>query len=1047
METFSSSQQLTFLLFILSQFILSSSSGSSIQTIKDKGGGGRSKAGEEVVESNRVEKTFSRIRRKIHEKDELISSSSSSSLSLSNQLDYTNGFSMYIPPSSSSSSLSSSSSSNAHSNNTPHSSLSSSRNHPKTVVYHLNVNGKSAHEKPVIRHSHGILGQSVTWTPTESPSQSTINVVSYSWRETGFTDCSLSCLGGIRENIINCIRDNDSMIVSQYLCNIEDKPDSITQTCNDQPCPPRYHVGEWGQCVGTCGSGTRTRTVLCKILLDFSKMYSIVPDDECPGIKPESTESCFLPPCSTSADDDEDAKYLPGNYAALIASSSSTTVSTPTSTVNSVNYYWQDSGYTECSASCLGGTQENIIQCIRDNDTMIVSQYLCNIEEKPESITKTCNDHPCPPRWTTTDFGPCSKPCGAGVQIREVKCIHEVTRGFENALHVPHDRCIEPKPIEERVCNEDPCPTSSPIDKVSQGNKCKGENCLIEGKKKRKCSKDRSSLSNSHPSKCNKKKKKSKHTDCKSGKCKSKHGGGTESDNNTIDPYGQPFIQTQNEKKVSLRIGGTAIIHEGTILKIRCPRRKMENDLLPDIEWTKNDFAINYDDKISLTRLGALKIHDVDFTDSGTYTCAYGNTKLSMTVQVVAFKPTTSTTTTQATYLDNGESINYAIETKEPPSIPDDYSGQLKTGPSPPYELDSRKRGSSLNELSSYFKKNKLDDPNKLDNQEKPTWYQLRKIGQEINNNNRNWDLMKSKDIENRPIYYADQQSSQLFHNVADDDSRYLKSGQSTKGTVDEAKESRILNKVKLSDKSALPSNPISDSVDQYISGKLIKREFVWLVSPWSSCSVACGGEGFEVRAIKCIEKHSNVSIDQDEASCINSGLGKPETNRTCHIECPKWTTGPWGECSKCLSFGQGKQTRDVNCTLSGGKILPPTSCDMNKYPAAAQTCSNVDCRPMWYSSKWSPCSGVCGKEGTQDRTVDCVWLADRLMKTVNCDQANKPITVRKCHVHCDKDKNFDCVNASFLCKYAVSQSCGHPVFRSSCCKSCRDSDFITIKS
>ena len=79
-------------------------------------------------------------------------------------------------------------------------------------------------------------------------------------------------------------------------------------------------------------------------------MYSIVPDDECPGVKPESIESCSLTPCLISSDDDEDGKYLPGNFAALTASS---TTSVPT--VNSVSYYWQDSGYSECSASCLGG--------------------------------------------------------------------------------------------------------------------------------------------------------------------------------------------------------------------------------------------------------------------------------------------------------------------------------------------------------------------------------------------------------------------------------------------------------------------------------------------------------------------------------------------------------------------------------------------------------------------------------------------------------------------------------------------------------------------
>lgn len=61
-------------------------------------------------------------------------------------------------------------------------------------------------------------------------------------------------------------------------------------------------------------------------------------------------------------------------------------------------------------------------------------------------------------RWNVTEFGICSKECGGGVQIREVQCVHEVTRGTANTIVVPNRKCPEPAPRSQQFCNVFDCP-------------------------------------------------------------------------------------------------------------------------------------------------------------------------------------------------------------------------------------------------------------------------------------------------------------------------------------------------------------------------------------------------------------------------------------------------------------------------------------------------------------------------------------------------------------------------------------------------------------
>lgn len=144
--------------------------------------------------------------------------------------------------------------------------------------------------------------------------------------------------------------------------------------------------GDWGPCSVTCGEGVRRRRFECKIFLEFSKVIATIDDNKCHVKKPaDDYERCFMEPCSFA--------YGAGVYDDTYRSSSRDRVNGDQIKVQAAvpgkSYSWRDEGYTACSASCLGGVEELIINCVRDDTGKVVSPYLCSPETKPENRIRT----------------------------------------------------------------------------------------------------------------------------------------------------------------------------------------------------------------------------------------------------------------------------------------------------------------------------------------------------------------------------------------------------------------------------------------------------------------------------------------------------------------------------------------------------------------------------------------------------------------------------------------------------------------------------------
>ncbi|KAH8298083.1 hypothetical protein KR018_006251 [Drosophila ironensis] len=370
---------------------------------------------------------------------------------------------------------------------------------------------------------------------------------------------------------------------------------------------------EWSPCSVTCGEGVRRRVFKCKIFLEYSRTVATVNDSLCEGVKPhDDVERCVEDPCVLPSHG-FDEQYP--------RDSIKVGVSEPGKT-----YVWREQGYTSCSASCLGGVEELIINCVREDNGRVVSPFLCAPESKPEARVRTCNDRPCPPRWNYSDYTPCSKSCGIGIKTREVQCIHEVTRGGENTMVVPNSMCPQPPPADRQYCNVLDCPVRWEVGEWSKcshtcgyGFKDRKVECKQIMAQEHKIERPESMCPSAKP------------TDkkpCNVKPCPPE------------DP--KPVIQINNsthiqhdpkKSKITLKVGGAGVVFFGTQVKIKCPVKRYNRT---KIKWSKDHKPLQRSRKFKVSKKGALRILDITFRDAGVYSCHAGLSSAEINIEVKA---------------------------------------------------------------------------------------------------------------------------------------------------------------------------------------------------------------------------------------------------------------------------------------------------------------------------------------------------------------------------------------------------------------------------
>ncbi|UYV76873.1 ADAMTSL1 [Cordylochernes scorpioides] len=668
--------------------------------------------------------------------------------------------------------------------------------------------------------------------------------------------------------------------------------------------------------------------------------------------------------------------------------------------------------------------KESIVQCLRDHDQAVVASTLCDLRQKHDSETHTCNDHPCDPRWNVSEFGPCSKTCGGGEQTRLVQCVHEVTRGAANAIIVSNDKCPQPPPRNQQFCNVLDCPSrwvAGPWSKCSKS--CGG------GFKTRKikCQKDRAhgqTLEQS-PSSCPKTPPRTK-KNCNMKMC---HEGAGKGEGREIRPEilesNQKYVQSKVQDKVYLKVGGTASVFRGAHVKIRCPTRKRHLANSPNsipILWLKDGHKIAPSRKYKVSRKGVLRIRKVEESDAGTYTCSVGNAKadLQLSVREPPYDPQRSFVSPPPSKVPLKYKIkqikdlmqtpfNATTTTRSIDHLTDDVPSSSQEPPTPefiepeePVQVydpwgDKFPHHADYHQVQRYPPPSTPSPPPPL-----PHW----SYGDLVGDQGPSGDSPVSSGASH-PLPHIHQLLSNLQHTLGGPPAPGATSG------------SFVLGK-----------------------GSPESLEFDWVASEWGPCTQACGGsEGHQVRSAQCLVTLHNVSRSVDANLCEDAGLSPPSTVRPCGREdCPRWESGPWSQCNECFTWRTAVQRRDVFCRAANGSDVDTAQCDPGTKPRRRRECASERCTGVWRVGDWSECTVTCGTRGFQSRILRCVWFGTERAAGHACRDQPRPTVMRPCRgPPCEALSN--CVDKSKYCSLARNlQMCRLAYYHEQCCISCRRS-------
>ncbi|XP_014798451.1 PREDICTED: ADAMTS-like protein 2 isoform X4 [Calidris pugnax] len=238
------------------------------------------------------------------------------------------------------------------------------------------------------------------------------------WEMSEWSECSARC--GERSVVTRDIRCSEE----EKLCDASARP-LAEKNCTGPPCDRQWTVSDWGPCSGGCGQGRMIRHVYCK-----TSDGRVVPESQCNL----ETKPLAIHPCGD--------KNCPS--------------------------HWLAQDWERCNTTCGRGVKKRIVLCLEIVNGKIKTRSPsdCDVAKKPVEET-TCFERPCF-KWYTTPWSECTKTCGIGVRMRDVKCYQgkDIVRGCDPLV----------KPVGKQTCDLQPCPTEPPDDSCQDQA---GTNCAL----------------------------------------------------------------------------------------------------------------------------------------------------------------------------------------------------------------------------------------------------------------------------------------------------------------------------------------------------------------------------------------------------------------------------------------------------------------------------------------------------------------------------------------------------------------------------------------
>ncbi|XP_051787723.1 ADAMTS-like protein 2 [Erpetoichthys calabaricus] len=229
------------------------------------------------------------------------------------------------------------------------------------------------------------------------------------WETSSWNECSRTCGEGVQFRMVRCWKmlspGLDSSVYSD-LCELAElERPSERRPCKNPACGPQWEVAEWEECLAKCGERTTvSREVRCS---EDEKLCD-------PSTRPADTKNCTGPPCDRQ---------------------------------------WTVSDWGPCSGPCGQGKMIRHVYC-KTSDGKVVPESQCNQENKPLAI-HPCGEKECPSSWIAQDWEKCNTTCGRGVKKRTVLCMG-ISEG-RSKIQNPEDCDAAQKPVEESTCFERPC--------------------------------------------------------------------------------------------------------------------------------------------------------------------------------------------------------------------------------------------------------------------------------------------------------------------------------------------------------------------------------------------------------------------------------------------------------------------------------------------------------------------------------------------------------------------------------------------------------------
>ncbi|XP_070177098.1 protein madd-4-like [Littorina saxatilis] len=343
---------------------------------------------------------------------------------------------------------------------------------------------------------------------------------------------------------------------------------------NHDMSTPKFVVSSWSACSATCGTGYRQRYVRCQVHLVYIRDIVDLDDNECQGPKPAASEECNHEPCYE-------------------------------------DYEWRSMGMTSCDRSCLGGTQESLIQCFHEENDTIAGEEHCKKATPIPVERRVCNDFPCPQRWRIGDFATCSVTCGGGLMSREVTCVQDVSRVVSKVLTLPDFMCQKPVPARVRECNTQYCPANWATGFWSECSATCGEGLQLRPVVCQRVSRDGTpvDVDDYH---CPPTERPPSERACNETACPTVR----------IKRHSMKFFQLNKMDRVRLVVGTDAAILPGTSVVANCPVRGISKRA---IEWLKNDRPLRKTRRTHISKNGKLRIRNSrPERDTANYTCIAG---------------------------------------------------------------------------------------------------------------------------------------------------------------------------------------------------------------------------------------------------------------------------------------------------------------------------------------------------------------------------------------------------------------------------------------